>query len=41
LIRVYSTEFLETLKTSINPYGNGHTSQKIINKIKKVNLKTI
>ena len=41
LTELYSAKFLKTLKTSINPYGDGHTSQKIINKIKKINLKTI
>jgi len=41
LTELYSTKFLKTLKTSINPYGDGHSSQKIIKKIKKVNLNTI
>jgi GDP/UDP-N,N'-diacetylbacillosamine 2-epimerase (hydrolysing) len=41
LTELYSTKFLKSLKTSINPYGDGHSSQKIIKKIKKVNLNTI
>ena len=41
LTELYSKKFLKTLKTSINPYGDGHSSQKIIKKIKKVNLKKI
>ena len=41
LTELYSTKFLKTLKTSINPYGDGHASKKIIDKIKKANLKTI
>ena len=41
LTKLYSKEFLKTLKTSINPYGDGHSSRKIIKKIKKINLKTI
>ena len=41
LTELYSKKFLKILKTSINPYGDGHSSQKIIKKIKKVNLNTI
>ena len=41
LTKLYSPKFLHTLKTSVNPYGDGHASQKIIHKIKKVNLDTL
>ena len=41
LRELYSIKFLKTLKTSINPYGDGHACKKIIDKIKKANLKTI
>ena len=41
LTELYSKKFLKILKTSINPYGDGHSSQKIIKKIKKVDLNTI
>ena len=41
LTELYSEKFIKTLKTSINPYGDGHSSQKIINKLKNVNLKNI
>jgi GDP/UDP-N,N'-diacetylbacillosamine 2-epimerase (hydrolysing) len=41
LKEIYSKKFLKNLKTTINPYGDGHASQKIIDKIKKTNLKTI
>ena len=41
LKEIYSKKFLTNLKTTINPYGDGHASEKIIDKIKKTNLKTI
>ena len=39
--KLYSRDFISTLKTSINLYGDGHSSQKIIDKIKTTDLKTI
>ena len=41
LKKVYSKKFHINLKTTINPYDNGYASQKIIDKIKKANLKSI
>jgi len=39
--QLYSTKFIKTLKSSINPYGDGQASKKIIDKIKKADLKNI
>ncbi len=39
--KLYSKVFQEELKTSINPYGDGCASLKIIEELKKVNLKNI
>ena len=39
--KLYSKDFKETLKTVQNPYGNGYASKKIIEVIKKVDLKNI
>ncbi|MDP1604436.1 MAG: UDP-N-acetylglucosamine 2-epimerase [Legionella sp.] len=41
LDRLYSTEFQKTLKTVINPYGEGKASQKILDVLKRVNLESI
>ena len=39
--KLYSKEFQETLKTTINPYGNGCASKKIVEIIKNVYLENI
>lgn len=39
--KLYSNEFKETLKTTINPYGNGCASKKIVEVLKSVDLKNI
>ena len=39
--KVYSKEFKKVLKISINPYGDGCASGKIIETIKKIDLKNI
>ena len=39
--KLYSKEFQETLKTTINPYGNGYASKKIVEILKNVDLKNI
>ncbi len=39
--KLYSKVFQEDFKTSINPYGDSCTSLKIIEELKKVNLKNI
>ena len=39
--KLYSKEFQETLKTTINPYGSGCASKKIVEILKNVNLKNI
>ncbi len=41
LTKLYSKDFISTLKNSKNLYGDGNSSQKIIDKIKTTNLKTI
>ena len=39
--KLYSKEFQETLKTTINPYGDGCASKKIVETLKSVDLKNI
>ena len=39
--KLYSKEFQETLKTTINPYGNGCASKKILEILKSVDLGNI
>lgn len=39
--RLYSKEFQETLRTTINPYGDGCSSKKIVEILKSVDLKNI
>ena len=39
--KLYSKEFQETLKTTINPYGNGCASKKIVEILKSVDLNNI
>ncbi|WP_141048483.1 UDP-N-acetylglucosamine 2-epimerase [Aliarcobacter cryaerophilus] len=39
--RLYSKEFQETLRTTINPYGDGCASTKIVETLKSVDLKNI
>ena len=39
--KLYSKEFQEILKTTMNPYGDGYASKKIIEIIKVVDLKNI
>ena len=39
--KLYSKDFIRNLQNSINLYGDGHSSQKIIDKIKMTDLKTI
>lgn len=39
--KVYSKEFQDILKTSINPYGDGCASKKIIETIKQIGLNNI
>lgn len=39
--KLYSKEFQETLKTTVNPYGDGCASKKIIEVIKNVDLENI
>ncbi len=41
LKEIYSKKFLTNLKTTINPYGDGYASEKIMDKIKKTSLKNI
>ena len=39
--KIYSKEFQKTLATTLNPYGDGCASKKIMGEIKKVNLSNI
>ncbi|QEZ88270.1 GDP-2,4-diacetamido-2,4,6-trideoxy-alpha-D-glucopyranose hydrolase / 2-epimerase [Aliarcobacter cibarius] len=39
--KLYSKEFQETLKNTINPYGDGCASKRIVEILKNVNLKNI
>ena len=39
--KLYSKEFQETLKTTINPYGDGCASKKIVEILKSVDLGNI
>ncbi|MGJ0329167.1 UDP-N-acetylglucosamine 2-epimerase [Aliarcobacter cryaerophilus] len=39
--KLYSKEFQETLKTTINPYGDGCASKKIVEVLKNVDLENI
>ena len=39
--KLYLKEFQETLKTTINPYGDGYASKKIVEILKNVDLKNI
>ena len=39
--KLYSKEFQETLKTTINPYGDGYASKKIVEILKNVDLENI
>ena len=39
--KLYSKEFQETLKTTINPYGDGCASKRIVEILKNVDLKNI
>lgn len=39
--KLYSNEFIDLLKKSVNPYGDGCASSKIIEEIKKVDLTNI
>jgi|GEM_PF-6483499 len=39
--KLYSKEFKEALKTTINPYGNTCASEKIVEVLKSVNLENI
>lgn len=39
--KLYSKEFQETLKTTINPYGDGCASKKIVEILKSVDLENI
>ncbi len=39
--KLYSKDFQETLKTTINPYGNGCASKKIVEILKSVDLENI
>ena len=39
--KLYSKEFQEILKTTINPYGDGYASKKIVEILKSVDLKNI
>jgi len=39
--KLYSDDFSETLKLSVNPYGNGCASLKIIEELKKIDLENI
>ena len=39
--KLYSKEFQEILKTTMNPYGDGYASEKIVEIIKCVDLKNI
>lgn len=39
--KLYSKEFKEVLKTTINPYGDGYASKKIIEILKSVDLENI
>ena len=41
LKKLYSKKFCRNIKNSSNPYYNGYSSQKILNVIKKTNLKTL
>ena len=39
--KLYSKEFQETLKTTLNPYGDGYASKKIVEVLKNVDLENI
>ena len=39
--KLYSKEFQETLKTTLNPYGDGYASKRIVEILKNVDLKNI
>jgi GDP/UDP-N,N'-diacetylbacillosamine 2-epimerase (hydrolysing) len=39
--KLYSNEFIKTLKLSLNPYGDGCASLKIIEELKKISLENI
>lgn len=39
--KLYSDDFSETLKSSVNPYGDGCASVKIIEELKKIDLEDI
>jgi len=39
--KLYSDKFIETLKLSLNPYGDGRASFKIIEELKNINLENI
>jgi len=39
--KLYSDKFSEILKLSLNPYGDGCASLKIIEELKKINLENI
>jgi GDP/UDP-N,N'-diacetylbacillosamine 2-epimerase (hydrolysing) len=39
--KLYSDEFITTLKSSLNPYGDGCASLKIIEELKKISLENI
>ncbi|WP_419234214.1 UDP-N-acetylglucosamine 2-epimerase [Aliarcobacter cryaerophilus] len=39
--KLYSKDFQKTLKTTINPYGDGYASKKIVETLKSVDLKNI
>jgi GDP/UDP-N,N'-diacetylbacillosamine 2-epimerase (hydrolysing) len=41
LKRIYSEEFQKEVKTTINPYGNGGSSQKIVKVLKSVSLENL
>ena len=36
-----SHEFIETASTAVNPYGDGHATQRILQAIKRVDLKSL
>ena len=39
--KLYSKEFQETLKTTLNPYGDGYASKRIVEILKSVDLENI
>jgi len=39
--KLYSDDFIETFKLSINPYGDGCASVKIIDELKRIDLENI